>query len=141
MRIGELAKKARIRPSAIRFYESAGLLPRASRQSGQRRFGEDAELCLTIIEFARAAGFSISEIKLLFHGFQPDTPASNRWRRLAQTKLRHIDQLMSRLKVMQKLLKGSLRCQCLKLEDCGRILLRSSSPSLERTLPFTRKRA
>jgi MerR family redox-sensitive transcriptional activator SoxR len=126
MRIGELAREAGVRTSAIRFYERAGILPRASRQSGQRRFTTEARLQLAVIEFARVAGFSIAEIKVLFHGFRPDTPAPNRWRKLAQKKLHDIDQLMARLETMQKLLKRSMRCHCLKLEDCGRILLLSS---------------
>ena len=126
MRIGEVARKAGVRPSAIRFYEAAGVLPLAARQSGQRRFAEDTELHLAVIEFARAAGFTIAEIKLLFHGFRRDAPASDRWRRLARKKLHEIDQLMARLETMQKLLKGSMRCSCIKLEDCGRALLLSS---------------
>jgi MerR family transcriptional regulator, redox-sensitive transcriptional activator SoxR len=123
MKIGEVARKAGVRPSAIRFYERAGILPRASRQSGQRRFAADAVLYLVIIEFARKAGFTIAEIKLLFHGFQEGTPASARWRRLARKKCHEVDLLITRLKSMQELLKKSMRCHCIKLEDCGRILL------------------
>jgi hypothetical protein len=38
---GELANKTGVRPLAIRFYERVGVLPQASRTSGQRRFGTD----------------------------------------------------------------------------------------------------
>ena len=123
MKIGEVARKAGIAPSAIRFYESVGLLPRASRQGGQRRFSADLELYLAIIEFARKAGFTIAEIKLLFHGFQKGTPASARWRRLARKKSDEMDVQIARLKNMRELLKKRMRCHCIKLEDCGRILL------------------
>ena len=74
MKIGELARAAGLRTSAIRFYERAGILPPASRQSGQRRFSTEARLQLAVIEAARAAGLSIAEIKVLFHGFRPGTP-------------------------------------------------------------------
>jgi MerR family transcriptional regulator, redox-sensitive transcriptional activator SoxR len=123
MKIGEIARRAGIRSSAIRFYEKAGVLPPASRQNGQRRFAADVELQLAVIEFARSAGFSIAEIKLLFHGFRKGAPASARWRRLARKKYQEIDLLITGLKDMQKLLKKSMRCQCIKLDDCGRILL------------------
>ena len=53
MKIGEIARKAGVRTSAIRFYERAGVLPPASRQNGQRRFAPEAELQLAVIEFAR----------------------------------------------------------------------------------------
>jgi MerR family redox-sensitive transcriptional activator SoxR len=123
MKIGEIARRAGIRASAIRFYESAGVLARASRQNGQRHFAADAELQLAVIQFARKAGFTIAEIKLLFHGFREITPASARWRRLARRKYDELDVLIRRLKGMQKLLEKSLQCRCIKLDDCGRILL------------------
>ena len=86
MKIGEVARKAGVRTSTIRFYEKTGVLPRAVRQNGQRRYAAEAELQLAVLEFARKAGFIIAEIKLLFHGFRKSAPASARWRRLAQKK-------------------------------------------------------
>ena len=123
MKIGALARKAGVRPSAIRFYEKVGVLPRASRQSGQRRFAPDAELCLAVIEFARRAGFTIAEIRFLFHGFRAGIPASARWRRLAQNKSHEIELQIQRLESMRKLLRDSVRCRCIKMEDCGQIIL------------------
>jgi MerR family redox-sensitive transcriptional activator SoxR len=126
MKIGEVAKKAGIRPSAIRFYERAGVLPPASRKSGQRHFGSDVELYLTIIEQARQAGFTIAEIKVLFNGFQEGTPASVRWKELAQKKWDDIESQMRLLQNMQRLLKKSMQCRCIKLQDCGRMMLSQS---------------
>ena len=123
MKIRELARKAGIRCSAIRFYEKAGILPPASRQSGQRNFTPEAELYLAVIAAARSAGFTIAEIKMLFHGFRKNTPASARWRILARKKFDEIDLQISRMRNMQKLLKNSMRCRCMRLEDCGRIVL------------------
>lgn len=123
MRISELARRAGIRASAIRFYERAGILPLASRQRGQRHFAPEAELYLAVIGGARKAGFTIAEIKTLFHGFRESTPASERWRRLAREKYNEIDQLIRRLETMQKLLRKGVRCRCIRLEDCGRIIV------------------
>jgi MerR family redox-sensitive transcriptional activator SoxR len=123
MKIGEIARKVGIRPSAIRFYETAGVLPPAPRQNGQRHFAADAELQLAVIEFARQTGFTIAEIKLLFNGFRKGTPASARWRQLAKRKYDEMDLLITRLRDMQKLLQKAMRCHCAKLDDCGRILL------------------
>ena len=123
MKISELASKAGIRSSAIRFYEKAGILPPASRKSGQRDFTPDAELYLAVIAAARSAGFTIAEIRLLFHGFRENTPASARWRSLARKKCDEINLQISELRSMQRLLRNSMRCHCIKLEDCGRIVL------------------
>jgi MerR family redox-sensitive transcriptional activator SoxR len=126
MKIGEVARKAGIRPSAIRFYERVGVLPPASRKSGQRHFGSDVELYLTIIEHARQAGFTIAEIRVLFNGFQDGRPASVRWKELAQKKWDEIESQMRLLQNMQRLLKKSMQCRCIKLQDCGRMMLSQS---------------
>jgi MerR family transcriptional regulator, redox-sensitive transcriptional activator SoxR len=123
MRISELARKAGIRASAVRFYEKVRVLPPASRQSGQRHFTPEAELYLAVIGFARRAGFTIAEIRLLFHGFRTNTPASARWRSLAQKKHHEIDLQIRNLHGMQRLLRNGMRCRCIRLEDCGRIAL------------------
>ena len=78
---------------------------------------------MAIIEFARKAGFTIAEIKFLFHGFHKGTPASARWRRLARKKFDELDLQIARLKSMRELLKKTMRCHCINLENCGRILL------------------
>ena len=70
MKIGEVARKAGVRTSAIRFYEKTGVLPRAVRRNGQRHYAAEAEPQLAVVEFARRAGLTIAEIKLLFHGFR-----------------------------------------------------------------------
>ncbi len=123
MKIGELARRAGMRPSAIRFYERAGLLSPPARRGGQRLFTPEAERYLAVIGVARSAGFTIAEVKAVFHGFREATPASARWRRLAQAKSDEIDLQIRRLRAMQKLLRNGARCRCLQLEDCGRLIL------------------
>ena len=126
MRIGEIARRARLHPSAIRFYEKAGILPPALRKSGQRSFSAETELYLGLIGFARQAGFSIAEIRTLFQGFRAGTPASARWQRLARKKHRELGLMVVKLKSMQGLLKKAMRCKCIPLADCGRIVLRDA---------------
>ncbi len=66
MKIGELAKRTGMAASAIRFYESKGLLMVASRQAnGYRDYPPEAVAVLTIIGDAQQAGFSLDEIKQL----------------------------------------------------------------------------
>src|ERR687889_574877 len=73
--IGELAQRAGLATSAIRYYERVGMLPPAERVSGQRRYGEDAVARLAFIAAAQNAGFTLREIRELAdraedeHGF------------------------------------------------------------------------
>jgi len=73
MKIGELAKQTGLAASAIRFYESKGLLKVGTRQSnGYREYPDDAVTVLRVITDAQHAGFSLDEIRQLM----PDDAAS-----------------------------------------------------------------
>src|SRR5215475_12264560 len=85
--IGAVARRSGLRPSAVRYYESVGLLPAPRRVNGQRRFDADVVRLLGTIRFAQQAGFTVAEIRILFHGFGADVPPSARWRQLAKSKL------------------------------------------------------
>ena len=72
--IGEVARRAGIQPSALRYYESIGLMPAPKRVSGRRRYEESTVQMLKVIQLAQQAGFTVAEIQTLLHGFAPDTP-------------------------------------------------------------------
>lgn len=64
MKIGELAQRTGLTASAIRFYESKGLLNAVSRQAnGYRDYPLEAVAVLSIIVNARQTGFTLDEIK------------------------------------------------------------------------------
>jgi len=68
MSIGEVAKKMGLRSSAIRYYERLGLIPKAPRLSGRRRYDDRVLERLAMVRFAKHVGFSIAEIKVLLRG-------------------------------------------------------------------------
>jgi MerR family redox-sensitive transcriptional activator SoxR len=125
MSIGEVAQRAGVRPSALRYYESIGVLPTPERENGRRRY--DGEVLrevldrLAVVRVAQQAGFTISEIRMLLDGFSEDTPPSERWRVLAREKLPEVEALVERALGMKNLLERGLRCECLRLEDCALI--------------------
>jgi DNA-binding transcriptional MerR regulator len=64
MRIGELAQRSGVAPTALRYYEKAGLLPESRRSSsGYRTYHPDAVLRLAFIRAAQAVGLSLAEIR------------------------------------------------------------------------------
>ncbi|RIK41900.1 MAG: MerR family transcriptional regulator [Chloroflexi bacterium] len=117
--IGEVARRAGIRTSALRYYESIGLLPAPRRVNGWRRYDESILPWVALIQLAQRAGFTIAEIQTLFHGFTPDTPPATRWRTLAAEKIAELDALIERAQQMKDFLASGLRCNCLRLEDCA----------------------
>jgi redox-sensitive transcriptional activator SoxR len=122
MTIGEVAKRAGINASAIRYYEREGLLPEPGRVGGKRRYEPEVLRTLALVEAAKRAGLTIAEIRLLFHGFADEVGASERWRSLASRKLEEVDELMARLGRMRVLLAEALRCDCASLEECADLL-------------------
>jgi len=62
MKVSELARRSGLAPSAIRFYESAGVLPPAPRRpNGYREYGEQ-DLCrVRVLASLRALGLELEE--------------------------------------------------------------------------------
>ena len=116
--IGEIAREAGVSASAIRYYEKAGLLSDPPRSAGRRTYPRDALTSLAVIKLAKEAGFTIAEIRTLMTGFDPDVAASERWRTMAERKLPEIQERIDRARAVKALLEESLRCGCLRIEDC-----------------------
>src|SRR6516162_1072560 len=124
--ISEVARQVGLQASAIRYYERIGLLPRAPRVSGQRRYDTTALYRLAIIQRARQLGFTLSEIRLLFFGFRDITRASERWRTLSQRKIAELDRLMEGIRAVRGVLKTLMtKCRCETLDQCGKGIFQS----------------
>src|SRR5260370_3311962 len=128
MTIGEVAKKAGLRASAIRYYEKAGLLPKPARSGGQRRYDSGILARLAVLERAKNCGFTLKEARQLFN--DQGRPAQ-RWQRLAPKKIAELDSLIERATAIKELLVR--RCQCADLEEFGQKMLHATcdpSPTL-----------
>jgi MerR family redox-sensitive transcriptional activator SoxR len=116
--IGQVARRAGLEPSTLRYYESIGLLPAPQRSNGRRLYEPSILQLLSVIGLAKNAGFTIAEIQTLLHGFDPDTPPVARWKVLALEKLAELDRQLERIKRMRTILHRSLQCGCIRMEDC-----------------------
>lgn len=118
LNIGELAKQAGLQTSAIRYYESIGLMPPPPRSSGWRRYDPTAIDRLQVIKAARDVGFTIGEISMLLNGFPLGTAPSKRWRKLAEKKLPEMEELITRAMALKDLVRAGLNCTCGEIEMC-----------------------
>lgn len=117
--IGAVAKRAGLRASAIRYYESAGVLPAPQRLNGQRRYAQDVFVRLAVIRMARKLDFSMAEIRELFHAFPNDTASSDRWHAIAARKVSELDELISHAESTRATLAASLGCGCATFGQCA----------------------
>jgi len=128
MKIGELAARAGLNASAVRYYEKMGLLTPPHRTGGQRRYPNDALDRVLLIRFARVMGFTLGEIKLFLHGLRDNSPVGPRWKKLAHRKIGEINDTIQRSLRLKSLLQHLLQCHCASLQICVQRL--SLSPNL-----------
>src|SRR6187549_837968 len=79
--IGEVAKRAGIPASTLRFYEEKGLVASVGRRGLRRQYDREVLERLALIALGRSAGFSLEEIARMFspHGkLQVDRPMLTR---------------------------------------------------------------
>ena len=117
MRIGDVARRAGVRVSLIRYYEEIDLLPEPERVSGQRRYDETVLRRLAVIDVAQRAGLSLDEIReLLQHGTDP---LSEHLREVAERRLPEIDALIERAQRVRAWLQVATGCACRTIDECA----------------------
>ena len=114
--IGEVAERAGMNRSRIRYYEARGLLPAPERVAGKRRYGEDVFRRLGLIDAAQGVGFTLDEIRDLLGS--RDQPAHERLRQLAQLKVPELDELIARASSVRRVLKICSQCSCESIDVC-----------------------
>jgi MerR family transcriptional regulator, redox-sensitive transcriptional activator SoxR len=113
--IGEVAAASGLRPSALRYYEEAGLISPAGRRGGRRIYRPDVLSRLALVALAREVGFTVPEIAALLGGHANN---KQRWREMAERKLGEIDLQMERLQAMKRLLRAAAACECSGVDAC-----------------------
>jgi DNA-binding transcriptional MerR regulator len=101
--IGELAGRAGVTTSALRYYEELGLLPAPARVSGQRRYPESAARLVAAILLYSDAGFTLAEQKALL------TRRGDRGQ-LMRRKLAELDERIARAQAAREAISHGLRC-------------------------------
>ena len=126
--IGDVARRAGLNASAIRYYESAGLLPAPPRRDGRRVYDESVLDRLVFIQAARRMGFAVKEIAVL-EAAGPRRRFSKLMRDTATRKLEELDGWIERAQRMRAVLVASLGCDCLDVTMCGRNLRDARVPA------------
>ena len=109
LRIGNVARAAGLSPDAIRHYERRGLLGVAQRSDGGYRLYRDEDLRrVRVIQAALAAGFTLEELARIFAERRAGRAPCRHVRRLAEEKLRRIDEQLGQLRRLRRALGRTL---------------------------------
>lgn len=112
--IGEVAAQSGIKPSALRYYEEAGLISSVSRHGLRRQFPPEVLLQLKLISMGKLAGFSLDEITGMFgRNGTPDLP-----RDALHRKADEIDRQIRELTALRDTLRHVADCPAPSHMEC-----------------------
>lgn len=118
--IGEVARRAGLAPSALRFYEREGLVEGTRTSGGQRRYPRSVLRRLAFIRAAQNVGLSLQEIGDALTAL-PDgrTPTAADWDRLSRSWRKRLDEQILGLTALRDGLTSCIGCGCLSLRRCA----------------------
>jgi DNA-binding transcriptional MerR regulator len=106
MTIGEVAERAHVATSTIRYYERRGLLAADARESGQRRFRNETLRRLVFIGMLQDAGLALDDIAGILNAAHVAE-----WKAIASRRLEVLDHEIARLNEARAYLAGALLCR------------------------------
>jgi MerR family redox-sensitive transcriptional activator SoxR len=117
--IGAVSERTGVAPSALRFYESEGLIHATRSTGGQRRYAREVVRRVSFIRVAQQVGLRLDEIRDALASL-PDnrTPTAKDWERLATSWRPRIDGQIHMLERLRDRLAGCIGCGCLSLGYC-----------------------
>lgn len=112
--IGEVAEKSGNKPSALRYYEEAGLISSVARHGLRRQFAPEVLLQLKLIAMGKSAGFTLDEIAGMFgRNGMPDLP-----RATLHAKADAIDRQIRELTALRDTLRHVADCPAPSHLEC-----------------------
>ena len=119
--IGQIARRSGVAASALRYYESLGLIraERSGSGSGHRRFPRAVLRRVAFIVFAQRVGMRLDEIAEELARLPAErVPTGRDWARLARKWTARIDERLAELERLRRGLDSCIGCGCLSLERC-----------------------
>ena len=120
MTIGQVAARAGVAPSALRWYESQGLLSASRTAGGARRYPRSVLRRLSFIRAAQNVGLSLAEVRAALATLpEGRTPTARDWTRLSAGWRARLDEQIAALTQLRDGLSSCIGCGCLSLDRCA----------------------
>jgi MerR family transcriptional regulator, redox-sensitive transcriptional activator SoxR len=117
--IGEVAERSGVAPSALRFYESVGLIAATRTAGNQRRYRRSTLRRIAVIQAGKAAGIPLAEIHAALAILPDDrTPDRADWERLSRAWREDVDRRIETLEGLRDRLSTCIGCGCLSIDRC-----------------------
>ncbi|MEU3302337.1 MULTISPECIES: redox-sensitive transcriptional activator SoxR [unclassified Streptomyces] len=117
--VGELAQRSGVAPSALRFYESEGLITSRRTAGNQRRYSRDTLRRVAFIRTSQRLGIPLATIRDVL-GLLPEdrTPTREDWARISECWREDLDKRIRTLQRLRDHLTDCIGCGCLSLDRC-----------------------
>lgn len=120
LHIGALAKRSGVAASALRFYETRGLIKSTRSPAGQRVFTRDVLRRVAFIRVAQSVGLRLEDIRAALNGLPHQrTPTRADWVRLSAAWRPLLDDRIDCLISLRDRLSSCIGCGCLSLKTCA----------------------
>lgn len=118
--IGTIAQRSGVNASALRYYESLGLIESLRTGAGHRRYRRSSLRRVVYIVFAQRLGFQLEEIAAQLDGLpKHQAPTGNQWSSISQTWVNRVDERIQDLMHLRKSLEECIGCGCLSMKVCN----------------------
>jgi len=118
--IGEVAHRSGLAPSALRYYETLGLIRSSRTVGGQRRYARSVLRRLAVVRSAQNVGLSLDQIIDALSGLDPDAaPTKRQWARISASWRPLLDQRIRDLEAVRDNLDSCIGCGCLSMRQCA----------------------
>lgn len=120
MSVGDVAKRAGVKVSALHFYEQKELISSWRNAGNQRRYHRSVLRRIAVIKAAQQVGLSLEEIaEALAELPKHQAPTKQQWEVMATSWHDKLELRIAQLKALQQELGGCIGCGCLSLESCN----------------------
>ncbi len=118
--IGEVAHRSGVAASALRYYESRGLLRAQRSGGGHRLFHRSVLRRLAFVRAAQNVGLTLDEIAEALATLPSGrTPTKADWARLSRVWRSRLDEQIAGLVALRDGLTSCIGCGCLSLRRCA----------------------
>ena len=118
--IGELASRAGVATSALRFYETKGLIESERTDGNQRRYPRATLRRVALIRAGQEVGLTLAELAEALERLPHDkTPTKADWEGLSRSWRDRLDGQIAELLALRDELTDCIGCGCLSLKSCA----------------------
>ena len=118
--IGEVADRSGLAPSALRYYETLGLIVSTRTAGDRRRYRRSVLRRLAVIRSAQNVGLSLEEISASLAGMPVDAaPTKAQWARISAGWRPVLDARIRDLEAVRDNLASCIGCGCLSMRQCS----------------------